>query len=309
LVKHKDIIQGVVFKGVWHDFNWNFFTQYFIKGKKINLDTFPSSKQIIISKELADKLNYKLNDNLFAFFIQEPPRFKKYKISGIYNTGLVDFDNIYILTDIRQIQKLNNWDEQGKFLISGYEVFIKNFKEIDQITYKLKRKIAFGFNPDKPKLKIENLKELYPQIFDWLTLVDMNVIVILTIMIIIATINMTTGLLIIILEKTNFIGILKALGAKNSSIRKIFIYNSWFILKNGLLLGNGLGLTLVLIQYVFHIIPLSPETYYVSYVPVYINIWHIIALNLGTILITLLFMIVPSSIAAKVDPVRAIKFE
>jgi len=309
LVKHKDIIQGVVFKGVWHDFNWNFFTQYFIKGKKINLDTVPSSKQIIISKELADKLNYKLNDNLFAFFIQEPPRFKKYKISGIYNTGLVDFDNIYILTDIRQIQKLNNWDEQGKFLISGYEVFIKNFKEIDQITYKLKRKIAFGFNPDKPKLKIENLKELYPQIFDWLTLVDMNVIVILTIMIIIATINMTTGLLIIILEKTNFIGILKALGAKNSSIRKIFIYNSWFILKNGLLLGNGLGLTLVLIQYVFQIIPLSPETYYVSYVPVYLNIWHIIALNLGTILITLLFMIVPSSIAAKVDPVRAIKFE
>ncbi len=309
LVKHKDYIQGVVFKGVWHDFNWDFFKQYFIQGKQINLDTLPSSTQVIISQELAQKLNYKLGDNLFAFFIQNPPRLRKYKIQGIYNTGLVDFDNIYILTDIRQIQKLNDWTGKGKFLISGYEVFIKDFKQIDKITEELKRKVAFGLDPDHPKLKVQSLKDLYPDIFDWLTLVDMNVVLILTIMIIIALINMTTGLLIIILEKTNFIGILKAMGARNGSIRRIFVYNSWFILKRGLLWGNGLGIGLALIQYFLHIIPLNPDTYYVSYVPVYLNLWYILALNVGTILVTLIFMLLPASIATRVDPVRAIRFE
>ncbi len=309
LVKHKDFIQGVVFKGIWKDFNWDFFNQYLIQGNIINLDTVPSSTQIVISQELAQKLNYNLGDNAFAFFIQDPPRLRKYKINGIYNTGLVDFDNIYILTDIRQIQKLNGWTEQGKFLISGYEVFINDFKQIDKITEELKRKVSFGLDPDRPKLKVQNLKDLYPDIFDWLTLVDMNVVLILTIMIIIALINMTTGLLIIILEKTSFIGILKALGAKNGSIRKIFVYNSWFILKRGLLWGNAIGLTLALVQYFFHIIPLNPDTYYVSYVPVYINIWYWLALNIGTVIITLLFMVIPSSIATRVDPVKAIRFE
>ena len=309
LVKHKDFIQGVVFKGVWKDFNWDFFEQYFTQGSLINLDTVPSSTQVIISQELAHKLNYHLGDHLFAFFIQNPPRLRKYKILGIYNTGLVDFDNIYILTDIRQIQKLNDWTQQGKFLISGYEVFIKDFKQLDIITEDLKRKIAFGLDPDHPKLKVQNLKELYPDIFDWLALVDMNVVLILTIMVVIALINMTTGLLIIILEKTSFIGILKALGAKNASIRRIFVYNSWFILKRGLLWGNALGLGLALLQYFFHIIPLNPDTYYVSYVPIYLNVWYWLGLNIGTVLVTLLFMVLPSSIATRVDPVRAIKFE
>ncbi len=309
LIKHKDFIQGVVFKGVWKDFNWKFFRQYMKKGKIINLDTLPSSRQIVVSEEIAQKLNYKLGSSVFAFFIQNPPRLRKYKICGIYNTGLVDFDNIYILTDIRQVQKLNDWTGQGKFLISGYEVFIKNFKQIDQITEELKRKVAFGLNPNKPKLKVQSLKELYPDIFDWLTLVDMNVVLILTIMIIIALINMTTGLLIIILEKASFIGILKALGAKNGSIRKIFVHVSWFILKRGLLWGNMLGLGLALLEYFLHIIPLNPDTYYVSYVPIYINIWYWLALNIGTILFTILFMILPASVATKVDPVRVIRFE
>ncbi len=309
LIKHNDNIQGVVFKGVWKDFNWKYFGQYIRQGGIINLDTFPSSKQIIISQEIADKLDYNLGDRAFAFFIQKPPRMRSYKIAGIYNTGLVDFDKIYVLSDIREIQKLNGWNDEGKFLISGYEVFIKNFKDIDKITQELKKKIAFGFFEDRPKLKVQNIKELYPDIFDWLTLVDMNVVVILTIMIIIALINMTTGLLIIILEKTTFIGVLKALGARDKTIRRIFVYNAWFILRKGLIWGNLIGLGLALLQQFFHIIPLNPETYYVSYVPIYLNIWYLLALNVVTVAVTLLFMVFPAVIATKVDPVKAIRFE
>ncbi len=309
LVKHKNNIQGVVLKGVWKDFNWDYFEKYLIQGQKIQLPPQKPSKQVIISQELARMMNYKPGDKLFMFFVQNPPRLRQFKISGLYSTGLVDFDKIYILTDIRQIQKLNGWTDSAKFMISGYEVFVNSFKDIDFVAGQLKQKISFGLDTTKVKLKVQTIKELYPDIFDWLTLVDMNVVVILAIMIVIALINMTTGLLIIILERSSFIGILKALGYTNRSIKRIFIFNSWFILRQGLLWGNFLAILFIFLQKFLHIIPLNPEIYYVKYVPVSFNVYLWLAINVVTILVTLIFMILPATIATKIDPIKVIKFE
>ncbi len=309
LVKHGNNIEGVVLKGIWKDFNWKYFEQYIVEGEKFDLPENKKSKKAVISEELARLMDYDVGDNMFMFFVQDPPRLRKYKISALYNTGLVDFDKIYVLVDIREIQKLNNWTDSAGFMISGYEVFVKDFKDIDKVAGELKRKIAFGFHPGKPKLKVQTIKELYPDIFDWLTLVDMNVVVILVIMLVIALINMTTGLLIIILEKTSFIGILKALGARNASIKKIFVYNSWFMLKRGLIWGNALALGFVFVQKYFHVIPLDPEIYYVRAVPVSLDFFTWLAVNLGTVVITLIFMILPATIATRIDPIKAIRFE
>ena len=309
LVKHKNFIQGVVLKGIWTDFNWRYFEKYLTRGQKIQLNPQKRSKQVIISEELARMMDYKLGDKLFMFFVQNPPRLRQFKISGIYNTGLVDFDKIYILTDIRQIQKLNGWTDSAGFMISGYEVFVDRFKNIDNVAQLLKQKVSFGLDTTKPKLKVQTIKELYPDIFDWLTLVDMNVYVILSIMIVIALINMTTGLLIIILERASFIGILKAMGFTNRSIKRIFIFNSWFILRQGLLWGNVLAILFIFLQKYLHIIPLNPEIYYVKYVPVSFNVYYWLIINIVTILVTLIFMILPATIATKIDPVKVIKFE
>ncbi len=309
LIKHKNNIQGVVLKGVWRDFNWKYFDQYLIKGGQVKLPENKRSKQIIISSELARLMDYKLGHKAFMFFVQNPPRLRQFKISGIYETGLTDFDKIYILTDIRQIQKLNGWTDSAGFLISGYEVFVKNFKDIDRVEQELKEKVAFGFEKGKPKLKVQSIKELYPDMFSWLTLVNMNVVVILAIMLVIALINMTSGVLIIILEKASFIGILKALGATNKSIKKIWVYNSWFMLKKGLFYGNLIALAFIFAQMYFHIIPLDPKIYFVKYVPVAFNFVQWILINVATIFVTLIFMILPATIATRVDPIKAIRFE
>ena len=309
LIKHKNVIQGIVLKGIWKDFDWKTFSQYIVAGKPFKLNDSTVSNKMIISQELAQMLRYKVGKHGLMFFIQNPPRFRKLKIQGLYKTGLVDFDKIYVLVDIRQIQRLNDWTDSSGFMISGYEVFVKNFKDLDKVEQELKQRVAFGFHPGKPKLAVQSVKDLYPDIFDWLTLVDMNVVVILIVMIVVALINMTTGMLIIILEKSRFIGIMKSLGARNKLIRKIFLYNSWFILRKGLIWGNVLGLGLALIQKIFHVIPLNSATYYVSYVPISLRLDYVVILNIGVVIITLIFMILPTTVATKLDPVRVIKFE
>jgi len=309
LIKTKNEIQGVVLKGVSDDYDWSFFDKYMVQGQHLDITLGKRNKKVLMSKSLADMLDFHLNDNVKMFFIQDPPRLRKYKIAGIFDTGLYDFDKLYMIIDIQDIQKLNDWDKQDGFKITGYEVQLYNIKDIDKVTRLLKKNIAFGLSKEDEKLKVENIKEIYPDIFDWLAIVDMNVWVILVIMAIIAIINMTTGILILILEKTGFIGILKALGANNASIRKIFLYNSWYILRRGLLWGNLIGIGLALLQYYLHIIPLDPQTYYVSTVPVNLKITHLMLINIGTVIITIIMMIFPTLIISRIEPVKAIKFE
>ncbi len=310
LIKTETETQGVVLKGVGKDFDWSFFDANMVRGKHFLPSTGSrTGKNVIISEELSKITKLDTGDYIHMYFIENQTRMRKYKIVGIFNTGLSEFDKMYILADIHDVEKLNNWNYRKKEQISGYEVLINNFKDLNQIYNQIVRKIGFQFDSKGQKLKVMTIKDLYPQIFDWLSLLDMNAIVLLIIMFTIASINMITALLIIILERTRMIGILKSLGQKNTSIRKIFIYNGIYILIKGLFWGNIIALSICFLQYFTHFLHLNPEIYYVNYVPLQINFLKILLINLGMIILTFLVLILPSMVVSKIQPVKAIKFD
>jgi lipoprotein-releasing system permease protein len=308
IIKTKTDIQGVVLKGIREDFDWTFFEKNIVEGTHFVIKDTTKLTEVIISEYLSNLLKLNVGDNLFMYFVQDPVRLGKYKIVGIYNTGLEDHDMLYVICDLKVIQDLNYWDVDGKDLISGFEITIDNYKDLEKMTEIVNNEVGITFNEDGSKLKVENIKDRNPQIFDWLALTNTNVWVILILMIIVSTINMISGLLIIILEGTNLIGILKALGSSDWSIRKIFLYNSVYIIGKGLFWGNLIGLFLCALQYYFEIIPLDPTSYYVDTVPINLNFFHILLLNTGTIVLTFLALILPSYLITKIDPVKAIRF-
>jgi len=233
------------------------------------------------------------------YFIQRPPRMRKFRISGIYETGLEEFDKLYVLADIAHIQKLNDWNKDQ---VGGFEVLIDNYDDLDKMGDYI------YFNIIGPELFSQTIKETRPEIFDWLELQNMNVQIILFLMVLVAGINMISALLVIILERINMIGILKALGAQNRGIRKIFIYIATYLIGKGLLWGNFIGLTLCIIQQQFGIFTLDQKSYYVAVVPINIDILHILWLNTGTLIICVLFLIIPSYVITRITPVKAIRF-
>ena len=233
------------------------------------------------------------------YFVQNPPRARTFEIGGIYETGLSKLDELIVLADIRHIQKLNKWEANES---GGLEVIINDFDKIDALTQQIYQQLGFNLNA-------QNIKELFPQIFDWLSLQDLNVKVIIILMIIVASINMITALLILILEKTHIIGILKALGANNWCIRKVFLYNSAYLIGKGLFWGNLTGIGLALIQFYFEPIQLDEATYYMSVVPIHLKILHIFLLNLGALIICWATLIIPSYLITKITPIKAIRFE
>jgi lipoprotein-releasing system permease protein len=239
------------------------------------------------------------------YFIQDPPRARTFTISGIYNTSLEQFDMLYIFADIKQVQRLNNWD---KGEVSGYEVLIEKMENLSAMSRKVKEQVAFDFLDDGSRLRVETIKQKNAQIFDWLKLQDMNVIVLVILMVVVAGFNMISGLLILILERTNMIGILKALGTSNVSVRKIFMYQSAYLTLVGLLWGNLFGLGICLAQKYLNLMPLDPASYYLDTVPINLNLSHILLLNLGTMLITFLFLLIPSMIIARISPDKSIRF-
>lgn len=299
IIKTKDEIHGVVLKGVSNDFDWNFFKRKIIKGSVFATSDSLKSDKVLVSLKVAKLLNLKLNDDLFVYFVQQPPKIRKFKIAGIYETGLDEFDNLYVFCDIANIRKLNDWTATQ---VGGFEVTLKNFNDLDVLAAKIYNETGYGF-------KTETIKELYPQIFNWLDLLNMNVIIIIVLMIIVAGINMISTLLIIILENTQMIGILKAIGAGNISIRKMFLYVAVYLIAIGLLVGNIFALLLCFIQLKTGWIKLPQESYYVSVVPIDFSMWNILLLNAGTILICTLMLIVPSMIVTKIQPVKAIRFD
>ncbi len=303
--KSKDI-HGVVLKGVGSDFDWSFFDRSMVAGETFNVTDTSRTDQIIISEHIANLLKLKPGDKIAAYFIQDPPRMRVFSISGIYNTSLAEFDEKFILVDLGHIQRLNNWEKNQ---ISGYEVIIDEFNQIDKLSRDIRDIVGFHFDPNGAKLKVQSIKEKYPQMFDWLNLTDMNVWIILILMTAVAGFNMVSGLLILILERTNMIGILKAMGTKNWSIRKIFLYQSGFLISKGLLWGNIIGIAICFIQIKFQLFSLDPSSYYLEAVPVNLKLWHILALNLGTLAITVLMLVIPSYIISKLSPEKTIRFE
>ena len=298
IIKTKTEIEGVVLKGIGEDFDWTFFDKNIIEGKSFKVLPNKKCDEIIVSKNIADKLNLKVGSDVVMYFIQKPPRVRKFKISGIYQSGLEEFDDKFILGDISHIQKLNDWDS---LQVSGFEILVNDFSTVNKTAETLYDAVDSDMN-------VRTIKEANPQLFDWLELQNISVLILLVIMIVVAVINMTTALLILILERTNMIGILKALGSPNWSVRKVFLYNAGFILAKGLLYGNVLGLGLCFLQKKFSILSLDKTVYYVSTVPIEIGIGNILILNLATLLICSLILILPSYIITKISPLKAIRY-
>ena len=293
--------EGIVFKGVSSDYDWSFFEEYLVAGKVPDFEQ-RRTKEVLLSQTIMNRLQLKLNDTIAATFLKTAsstlPSNRKYNISGIYNSGFAPFDKNMMIGDIREVQKLNKWTENQ---VGGFEVLLNNFDDIEEKSDAIYREISLTLNAN-------SITNLYPTVFDWIQLFDNNVWFIIGIMILIAGINMITALLVLILERVQMIGILKALGSGNSSIRKIFLYNATYLILKGLFWGNTIGLSLIGLQYFFEIITLNPETYYVATMPVHISMGAILALNIGTLVLCFLMLVIPSYIITKINPSKSIKF-
>jgi len=299
ILKKEDKIHGVIIKGVGENFDFSFFEKNLIKGKTLNFNDSLISNKILVSKKICTKFKLNIGDEINIYFIQNPPRVKKFKIRGIYETGLSEMDELIIISDIKNIQKLNDW---GANEIGGLEIKVKDFNKVDDVSKKIYETIDYN-------LKTKNIKEINTQIFDWLKLQDLNVKVIIFLMLIISLVNITTTLLILILERSYLIGLLKSIGANDWSIRKIFLFNSIYIITKGVILGNIFGILILLIQYYFAPFSLDETTYYMSKVPVDINFINILILNIITIVTCWIILIIPSYLIRKITPIKHLQFK
>ena len=305
ILKTKENIQGAVLKGVGPDFKWDFFRKNMVEGRVIQISDTATTNNILISKYMADLLMLDTSDYVGMYFVEDPPRMRRFKIAGIYDTGLQEFDQQFILGDIKHVQSLNNWADNQ---ISGFEVLIEEFTQIPRMTSFIRNNYTYPIFSDGTKLRVESITEKHPQIFDWLNVTDINVWVILILMLAVAGFNMISGLLILILERTNMIGLFKAMGSRNWSIRKIFLYLSSFLIGKGMLWGNLIGITLCLVQEYFGVVKLDSASYYLETVPINLNILHIILLNVGSLFVTVMMLVIPSYLIAKINPIKTIRF-
>lgn len=306
IIKTEEDIQGVVLKGIGSDFDWSFFKSCLVEGNIFTVSDTSSTNSVLISKKLSSLLRLKTGDSFAMHFIQDPPRMRKFTISGIYETSLEEFDRIYVFCDIHHIRRLNGWKDDE---VSGFEIFINDFGKLDQMTMAVRDAAGYRLIPDETRVKVTNIRMRYPQIFDWLGFQDMNVLVIIVLMLVVAGFNMVSGLIILILEKTNMIGILKALGTEDRVIRKIFLHQAaWLILK-GLLWGNLIGLGLALLQLHTGLISLDPSSYYIRSVPVNLNAIHLLLLNAGTMAAIIIVLLVPAQLISRITPVKAIRYD
>jgi lipoprotein-releasing system permease protein len=302
IIRTEKAFEGIIFKGVGIDYKWDNIQEYLIAGHLPDLSSQLNS-EVVISQFLADRLELKVGDAFNTFFIKENqnqlPNIRRFKITGIFNSGFQEFDATYILGDIRHVQRMTKWTPNQ---IGAFEIFVQDFDQIQSVGEQV-------YQQTPSNLDSKTIIEKYSYIFDWLLLFDFNIIIILGVMILVATINMVVALLVLILERTQMIGILKALGANNWSVRKIFLYNAFYLILRGLLWGNCIGIGVLLIQKYFGIIQLNPENYYVNQAPVYFNLGYIFALNLLTVVVCFLVLLIPSYIITKISPIKAIRYE
>ncbi|PWH83224.1 transmembrane permease [Algibacter marinivivus] len=302
VIRTETDFEGVYLKGVGADYNWSYFKEFLIEGK------LPDYKQkrnedVLISKYLANRLNFKVGDNFQMVFAKDDPEklpnIITYNVVGIYNSGFQDLDAQYLIGDIRHLQRINRW---GKDEIGSFEVFINDYDDLEEKGAEIHQNIS-------SLLDSQTITNKYYSIFEWIKIFDKNIYGIIGIMILVAGINMITALLVLILERTRMVGVLKTLGSNNWSIRKLFLYNASYLILLGLLWGNILGLGLLFAQKYFKLFPLDPSVYYVTEAPVYISLGYIVALNVGTLILCLLMLLIPSYIITKISPVKAIRFD
>ncbi len=302
IIRTQTAFEGIVFKGVGKDYQWQNLQEYLIQGRLPKLSN-TLNPEVLISKYLANRLQLKLGNKFNTFFMKnggnQLPNIRVFEIVGIYNSGFQDFDATYIIGDIRHLQRINKWTPDQ---VGAFEVFIDDFSQI-------KQKGTEVYQQTSSTLDTQTIIEKYYFIFDWLKLFDFNIIIILIIMILVAAINMAVALLVMILERTQMIGILKAIGADNWTIRKIFLHNAAHLILRGLFWGNLIAIIILLVQQNFGVIKLNPENYYVNQAPVDINWLYIVLLNLMTIAICMLVLLVPSYIITKISPVKAIRYD
>ncbi|HHU34723.1 MAG TPA: ABC transporter permease [Bacteroidetes bacterium] len=299
-------IQGVVLKGVGSDFDWGYFSKNMVEGVFFTVNDSIRTDEVIISKKISDMLRLKPGDSFNMHFIQDPPRVRRFNVAGIYETSLEEFDEIYVFCDINHIKRLNGWDDDQ---ISGFEIFIDDFDELDRMTLAVRDAVGYSITEEEESYKITNIRLKYPQIFDWLGFQDLNVAIIIVLMLIVAGFNMISGLLILILEKTNMIGILKALGSNDKTIRRTFLYQAAYLIAIGLAWGNLIGIGLALLQSTTGIISLDPTSYYLKSVPINLELTHVLLLNAGTMAIIIAMLLLPSKLISKITPVKAIRYD
>jgi len=302
LIKTDTEFEGIVVKGVNDNFDWNFINAHLTQGQLPKYNSYEKSNEILISKKLSQKLGLEINDQALFYFQgkqKNQPLIRKFTIKGIYETGIEIFDDLYIFADLKHLQKINRW---SKNQFSSIEIIAKKDYNIDTLHSLMEMVTPYD-------TKVSSAKSLYPQIFDWIKLFDLNIAIILLIMIVVASINMISSLLIIILERTKMIGLMKALGAASISIKKIFLYHAFYLLKKGLIIGNGIGLSLVALQHFLAPIQLDPTHYYVKKLPVALSIENWLSINLISFFICMGLLIIPALIIQKVEPVRALRYE
>ena len=302
LIKTDTEFEGIVVKGVDNNFDWSFINTHLTQGQLPKYNSYEKSNEILISKKLSQTLGLKINDQALFYFQgkqKSQPLIRKFTIKGIYETGIEIFDDLYIFADLKHLQKINRWSENQ---FSSIEIKVNKDYNIDAIQSLVEIVTPFD-------TKVSSSKSLYPQIFDWIKLFDLNIAIILIIMIVVASINMISSLLIIILERTKMIGLLKALGAASISIKKIFLYHAFYLLKKGLIIGNGIGLSLIALQHFLAPIELDPAHYYVKKLPVALSIENWLSINLLSFFICMVLLIIPALIIQKVEPVKAIRYE
>ncbi len=306
IMKSKDEIQGAVVKGISSDFDWSFFRENLVEGESFQVDDSAVTDKVLISKYMSKLLGLKPGDRFAMYFIDERPRVRVFNVSGIYQTSLVEFDKQFILADIRHVQSLNGWEEDQ---ITGFEILIDDYDDLDLMAEAVFSIAGLNFDPDGSSLRVASIRDTYPQIFDWLGLIDKNVWVLLGLMLIVSVFNMVSGLLIMILDRTTMIGVLKSLGSGNHFIRNVFLYQAGYLMIRGLFWGNLVGIGLCLLQWHFKFITLNPESYFLSFVPVNFNAWHIVLLNTGVLVITLIILLLPSQVISRIDPAKTMVFK
>jgi lipoprotein-releasing system permease protein len=306
IISTREDIQGVILKGIDNSFDWSFFEQNMVAGSSLELPPDQVSNEVVVSRSMASLLRLNVGDNFAMYFVQDPPRARRLTVAGIYDTGLEELDKLFVLGDLRHIQRLNDWDEDQ---VSGFEILLTSYDNLERVTEEVDDIAGHVFTRDMARLRVVSIGDRYPQFFDWLELLDMNVWVILSLMVIVAGFNMVSGLLILILERTSMIGILKAMGLENARLRKIFLYQSAFLIARGLFWGNIAGIGIGLFQKYTGAIKLDQASYFISTVPVNLDLFHILMLNAGTMIITVAMLVIPSYITGRISPEKTIRFD
>ncbi|MFN0215319.1 MAG: ABC transporter permease [Saprospiraceae bacterium] len=301
IIRTKTALEGILLKGIGKDFDWSNLQPYLLEGKPITLSDTAYSREIIISRQTADRLQVGVGDKFIVHFVKERDQTRRmFQICGIYKTGLEEYDRKFALCDIRQVQNLLGWQNNQ---VAGFEIWLDDLRDLEIYNDYIYQEVL----PDN--LLSVSIRKKFPSIFEWLELQDYNEIVILVLMLAVAIINMITALLVLVLERSTMVGILKALGAENARIQSIFLYHAAVITLNGMFWGNLIGLGFCWLQARFHLIKLNEADYYLAYAPVRIEWLTVLGINLGTLLITLLFLVLPSLMVSGIAPVRAIRFK